>query len=557
MSIYEAHPRSFQLRIWKTSGALVVALSALALIAVSPAAASYSASAGGEPAVTNTATDSHFFDWTAQGNMQFCVKVFRNSATFERGCVPSASTYYTDGSSGTFSQTENGLADGTLVGVYPCQYQEGTFSCLTCSFDFCHSSTLIDLNQPVLTVYAAGTATYTNNPQVPMHIDYFDALSHPWFAGGDGAAVFICARRDRPCTNADLHNYEPNCSHANLSRFSSPGTNEGELVRLHLQPQLRRRRPGLPLRLGRRPVGARPGPDRRRTVETPDPRQPVHQPGYRAGMDGRRRQPRRELLRQRHPRPRPADDRPDGERHDPRHRRPGDLQRLGQRLRSRGSPVPSRWDFGDNTPGKQGANITHTYATPAPITSSLTGHDGAGNEGSAAANIVVKTQGGTGEEGTVTPKAAEPHNEIGGRYGTQKATLGSLKVIAPKKHRLGKKPKPILLLADRQQPGAFQAALTKGPKIVSKGAGVLATAGTFGFKLKLPKRLGARHATSCGSPSSRTARPRDRRRRCRSPSSGRVRDTGEPARAGLRAAPGAEGPVNVDAGPPLAAGYGR
>ena len=31
-----------------------------------------------------------------------------------------------------------------------------------------------------------------------MHIDYYDAMSHPWFAGGDGAAVYVCARRDRP-----------------------------------------------------------------------------------------------------------------------------------------------------------------------------------------------------------------------------------------------------------------------------------------------------------------------------------------------------------------------
>src|SRR3954452_8922216 len=101
--------------------AFLMALTLVALVAPATGSASFSASAGGEPPVTNTPTDSHFFDWTAQGNMRFCVNVYRNSTLFERGCIPSASTYYTDGSNGTLSQTENGLADGTIVGVYPLQ----------------------------------------------------------------------------------------------------------------------------------------------------------------------------------------------------------------------------------------------------------------------------------------------------------------------------------------------------------------------------------------------------------------------------------------------------
>ena len=148
---------------------------------------------------------------------------------------------------------------------------------------------------------------------------------------------------------------------------------------------------------------------------------------------------------------------------------------------------PYTWNFGDNTPSKQGANITHTYGDPGTYHVTLSGHDGAGNEGSAGVDLVVKTEkGGTGDEGTVITKP--PSKEaIGGKDGTQTTTLGELKVIAPKKHRLGKKPTPILLTLIASQPGAFQAALTKGPKIVSKGAGVLASAGTFGFKLQLPK----------------------------------------------------------------------
>ena len=543
----------------KGSGSLAVVLMVLALVAlVAPAtgSASYSSSLGGEPPVTNTPTDSHFFSWTAQGNMQFCVKVFRNSATFERGCVPSASTYYSDGSSGTFSQTENSLADGTLVGVYPCQHQEGTFSCLTCSFEFCHSSTLIDLNQPILTVYAAGTAIYTNNPQIPMHIDYYDALSHPWFAGGDGAAVFTCARRDRACTNADEHVYQPNCSHANLSRFAAPGNPKENSFDCTFNFSSE----------GDGPVYlCASAADQ--SVPDPDPtaiepsnlpthvdqfKNPATGTGWTAGDANLADSSCGSVVLDRAPPTltlQASDTTP----------ATGDLVTFSASASDGISGIsgPYTWDFGDNTPSKQGANITHTYGDPGTYHVTLSGHDGAGNEGSASVDLVVKTEkGGTGDEGTVIAKP--PSKEaIGGKDGTQTTTLVGLKVIAPKKHRLKKKPTPILLTLIASQPGAFQAALTKGPKIVSKGAGVLASAGTFGFKLRLPKRLapgiyklrltyvpdGAMSGSTKTIPI-KFLRPPTRRKHAR------------PRHAARHAIAGFGGPVHVDAGPPLAPGYG-
>jgi hypothetical protein len=98
--------------------------------------------------------------------------------------------------------------------------------------------------------------------------------------------------------------------------------------------------------------------------------------------------------------------------------------------------------------------------------------------------------------------------------------------------------------------GAFQAVFMKGARIFAKGAGVLPRAGTFGFKLKLPRNLkpgfyklrvtfipdGARSGTT----KTLTVRIIVPRR----------------GRLVTQAVAGPKGPVNVDAGPPLAPGYG-
>jgi plastocyanin len=541
---------------------LLMVFALIALAAPATSSASFNSAEGGEPLVTNTPTDSHFFNWTAQGNMRFCVNVYRNSTLYERGCIPGPSSYYTDGTSGTLSQTENALPDGTLVGVYPLQCQEGTGVCLSCAYDFCHSSTLIDLNQPVLTVYAAGTAIYTNNPQIPMHIDYYDALSHPWFAGGDGAAVFTCARRDRACTNADEHIYQPNCSHANLSRFAAPGNPKENSFDCTFN--FASEADG-PVYLCASAAD--------QSVPDPDPtavepgnlpthvdqfKNPATGLGWTAADANLAENSCGSVVLDRAPPTlnlQASDTTP----------ATGDLVTFSASASDAISGIsgPYTWDFGDNTPSKQGANITHTYGDPGTYHVTLSGHDGAGNEGSASADLVVKTEkGGTGDEGTVTTKPPSK-TEIGGKDGTQTTSLatslGELKVIAPKKHRLGKKPTPILLTLIASNPGAFQAALTKGSKTVSKGAGVLATAGTFGFKLTLPKHLATGNyklrltfvpdGTTTGATktiSIQFFRPHARRR-----------GPAPHLRAGRRAIAGSEGPVNVDAGPPLAPGYGR
>jgi plastocyanin len=534
---------------------MVFALVALAAPATS--SATFTFSAGGEPAVTNTPTNSHFFDYSPGGlSVQYCVTVYRGSSSFNRGCIGP----YT--SNGQFSQTETGLSDGTLVGVYPLEYREGIP--YPCSFDFCHSSTLIDLNQPVLTVYAAGTAIYTNNPQIPMHIDYNDALSHPWFAGGDGAAVFTCARRDRPCTNADEHIYQPNCSHATMTRFAAPGNPKENSFDCTFN--FASEGDGPVYLCASAADQSIPDPDptaNEATLNFPTHVDQFINPatgtGWTAADANLAENSCGSVVLDRAPPTinlQASDTTP----------ATGDLVTFSASSSDAISGIsgPYTWDFGDNTPSKQGANITHTYGDPGTYHVTLSGHDGAGNEGSASVDLVVKTEkGGTGDEGTVTTKPPSK-TEIGGKDGTQTTSLatslGELKVIAPKKHRLGKKPTPILLTLIASNPGAFQAALTKGAKTVSKGAGVLATAGTFGFKLTLPKHLAPgtyKLRLTFVPDGATTGATKTISIKFIRPRTHHLRGAAARRAQARRAATASEGPVNVDAGPPLAAGYGR
>ena len=539
---------------------LFVALAALAFPATG--SATFSASAGGEPAVTNTSTNSHFFDWAANAdNSAYCITVYRNGTPFNRGCVPSNTTYYALGNSNTLSQTETGLADGTLVGTYPSEYLQSS-GIYPCSGAHCSSTTLIDRNKPQLTVSAAGTAIYTNNPQIPLHIDYYDSLSHPWFAGGANSAVFICQRRDRACTNADPHPFVSQCSVANLTRFAAPGNAKQNSFDCMYDFTTE---PDGPVYLCASAAD--------QSVPDPDPtanevtvfathinqfNNPATGLGWTADKANLADSSCGSVILDRGAPTVAAQ----ASTTTPR---TGDLVTFTASANDGVSGIvdPYSWDFGDNTPVKQGASTTHTYTAPGTYHVVLTGQDAAGNPGTGSVDVVVSNvvtpppvnpgppDGSPDDDGTVVkPPDAD---DIGGDGGVRTTTVGTLKVIAPKKHQLGKKKNtPILLALTVTQPGTFQAALTKGPKVVSEGTAVLTAAGTVGFKLNLPKRLdagkyqlqltyapeGAASATTSSIPIKFLRAQRGR------------------GRAASHLSDGSDGQINVDAGPGLAVGYG-
>jgi PKD repeat protein len=174
------------------------------------------------------------------------------------------------------------------------------------------------------------------------------------------------------------------------------------------------------------------------------------------------------------------------------------------------------WTFGDNTAGATGATATHTYTQPGTYVVAATGTDGAGNPGSGTKTITVApmdvpsgggggtgggttggtgggTTGGTGGGTTPTPGGGtttttvikEIVKETGGS--TQATSIGSLDVTTAKTVKLNRKLKKLPLALTAEAPGTVKVALLKGARIVAKGGTTLNGAGTFAYRLKLPK----------------------------------------------------------------------
>ncbi len=139
----------------------------------------------------------------------------------------------------------------------------------------------------------------------------------------------------------------------------------------------------------------------------------------------------------------------------------------------------------------------------------MTTQDAAGNTGTATRNIVVQaagsgsTGGGSSSGGSLgnAPTPTQITSQVGGG-GTQKAAVGGLDIVAPKrlstqvcKRKRGRrrctrlKVMPLVLSPD--DAGKVDLALVRGSRVVAKAAATFKFASTFGLKMKLPKKLKA------------------------------------------------------------------
>ncbi|HWI74085.1 MAG TPA: PKD domain-containing protein [Baekduia sp.] len=177
------------------------------------------------------------------------------------------------------------------------------------------------------------------------------------------------------------------------------------------------------------------------------------------------------------------------------------------------------WDFGDNTAHGSGTAPTHTYTQAGTYVAKASTSDGAGNAGQGTVTITVTpasggtTTGGTPTTpggspttgGTTTTTAPPPATTSGGGTvtaapspasvsqqagggGTQRARVGGLSVVAPKRLTLAKTRKKLPMVLTVDTAGTVEVSLLRGAKIASRGSVKIARAGTLGFSLKLPKR---------------------------------------------------------------------
>ena len=161
-----------------------------------------------------------------------------------------------------------------------------------------------------------------------------------------------------------------------------------------------------------------------------------------------------------------------------------------------GVPGPMTWAFGDNTAAGAGPSVTHTYTQAGTFQASVTTTDGAGNPATGTVTVVVAPPpaGGTtppSGSGTVTPPPTPTQiSQAVGGGGTQTTVAAGLTTVSPKRVKITAKLKAIPLSFTAPGPGKVTVTLSKGAKQVAKAGTSFTRAGTAGFKLKLPRKLG-------------------------------------------------------------------
>jgi plastocyanin len=170
------------------------------------------------------------------------------------------------------------------------------------------------------------------------------------------------------------------------------------------------------------------------------------------------------------------------------------------------------WKWGDNTADGMGAAPTHSFTTAGTYEVKATVKDAAGNATTAAKVITVNPRptgtdngggGGTtptptptqstgGGSGTVTPAPTvkEIVKEAGGG-GAQETTVAGLEVVAPKRLKLTAKTRALSIALTAEAPGSAAIALVRAGKVHAKGTAAIAAVGTLGYRLRLPKKLKA------------------------------------------------------------------
>ena len=480
-------------RLWGIVGliALVCALAAAS------AQATVSVEGTGEPAFTNTTTNTVFVRYQGDG-----FSTYRLHFLYIVGSNPFANDYCCSGSGNPPSTVAfadwagivNTLAEGTFYGICTQGETQDLFyptwaaptSNSTCQLtETRRTGTTIDRTKPAISVAVSGSDQYTKTVPIPVTISYSDNLAFPF------PASFICARTgmDPAAVPAACaapgpaqYNYSPDCSipanpSSNVTSFScsvtdSPPVPDGPVTVCAVSAD-----GAIP----DNPASANQG----QTADKANLSDP--QCGY-VVVD------------------RTA---PDVSFTAPATAHVGDLINVNGTVTDGGSGAGSAttWTWGDNTANGSGLATTHTYTQAGTYTITLSSGDNVGNPGQATQTITVTPPpppgsgpagGGTstGGGGTVTPaptasQIAQQVGVKGGAGATQTTSAGALDVLTAKKLVLSKKLKalPLALTADTAGRATF--ALIRSGRIAAKAGLTITKPGSLGFRLKLPRSLKA------------------------------------------------------------------
>jgi hypothetical protein len=473
-------------------GAVTALACALACV---PAQALVSIEGTGEPAFTNTTTNTVFVRYAGDGfstyrlHFRYIVgpNLFADDYTGNLG-NPASSVAFAD-----WSGIVNTLSEGQFYGICtqgetqdiaPPAWVAPTTNSTCQGIDTRRTGTTIDRTKPAISVAVSGADQYTRTVPIPVTINYGDNLAFPF------PANFICARTgmDPAAAQASCnasgppqYNYSSDCSvpanpGSNVTSFScsvtdSPPLPDGPVTVCSISAD-----------------GAIPdNPGNVDQGQTADKANlSDSQCGY-VVVD--RTAPSVSFTA-------------------PATAHVGDLINLNGSVTDGGSGASSgvTWTFGDNTANGSGIATTHTYTQAGTYTITMAGGDNVGNPGQAAQTITIAPPlppgsgpagGGTSTGGgtvTAPPTASEIAKQVGVKGGagaTQTTSAGALDVLTAKKLKLSKKLKtlPLALTADTAGRATF--ALVRSGRIVSKAGLTITKPGSLGFRLKLPKSLKA------------------------------------------------------------------
>jgi len=544
----------------------------LALVCVPSANASVQAY--NEPSYTKTTgNNAYFFHWTAVNGSSgsnddyqyyLCFRTERNGIAVEtsNGTNGPGSQNCTGNmrnlSTGQPTQGDAGFAPFTAGTVL----DDGA-NYVFCALDFryqqvgyfslgptsCEGS-VVDRNAPSTAVSPVGPGA-TNNPSLPFRTDYGDPTSPPW------PANYICAKLGSACTGSDTFNYNQNCSvpagnglvfFCNLEIGSNP---DGRYY--------------LCVAASDSAIPDNTGNTDQFVVGPPGSSRPVNSSDSNISGSSCSSILLDRVAPQVSMSPSATTV------------TVGDLVNFSASATDDSSGLAGgyAWNFGDNTPAANGSSVSHTYTQIGTFQAKVTTQDAAGNVGTATRNIVVQAAGsgaggGSSSGGSLgqPPTPSQIANQVGGG-GTQKAAVGGLDIVAPKrlstqvcKRKRGKrtctrlKVMPLVLSPD--DAGKVDLAFVRGSRVVAKAAATFKFASTFGLKMKMPRKLKAgkyslrvTYRPRSGAPSKKTLKvkvvaPKKKRARRAVASSRRLRLSGSaPLKPNVAAMRRAKRPIRV------------
>lgn len=527
-----------------------------------PGASAGPTTAYNEPAFTKTSGNNSFwFRWNKRQSYDFNGNAFDSYYLCFTTTKDGVLAENHNGNAGPGSQNCTGNLAGSAgdYGVVPFTtgtvLQEGSsyYMCATGFFHYgfgaswtsdlpspCTYSTTIDRSKPAVIVFTNGTDTYTNNPTLHHRIDYSDTISPAWQGQGSLAANYRCIKLGSPCTASDTFSYDPNCSVRTMS-FNSR-TNQ-----FFCDTNVSGQSDGTWYFCAKAADAAIPD-------NTAGPNQFTYSNGQPVNSNTANISDAQcgSIILDRVPPSVTATASSTTV-------TVGDLVNFSASATDNSSGLAGgyAWNFGDNTQGASGSTTNHTYTQIGTFQARVTTQDAAGNPGTGTVNITVKaassgpgggsSSGGGGTVGA-PPTSTQIVNQVGGG-GTQKAAVGGLDVVAPKrlstqvcKKKGGKrrcsrlKSLPMVLSPD--DAGKVDLALVRGSRVVAKTAATFKFAGTFGLKMKLPRTLKAgryslriTYTPRSGAPSKKTLKlkvvaPKKKRAGRAVASSGRPRLSG-------------------------------